>query len=431
MTLLRASAPLRTVLGFALFCALGFGLLWVKAGGHVPVVAAGEPYEASFVTDDLKNLLNSGDVKIAGIKVGTVTSTEEHGTGAKVTFAIDEDVAPLHEGATVRIGVKSLVGTSYVDIVDGSGKELPEGTEFSGKSVIQAVDVDELLDTLDAPTRKSLSHALRSLEVATDGTHDSLDQIMTGVGDFGESGGAVLEAVAKQSEDLTELSAEAGELIAQLDAGQGQIVDVVNDAQRLTEATASRQATLEATVRKLPGVLDSVRAGAVSLDQLSEPLGPITADLKAAAPFLTQALEDLPAVTRDLTALLPDLEGVLDKAPATLTRVPAFDDTLNGLVPTAQTTLADVNPMLTYVAPYGHDLGVLFGNFGGSFDVRAPDGVMPIRLTLTAEGVGTVKGIPFKLPKNDFGWVNGYPAPGTVDQPQHYTDTYPRLKRAE
>ena len=425
----------RTVVSFTLACLIGFGYLWVKSGGEIPLIAdRGGDYRLTFEAADIKNLKEFGEVRIAGVRVGRVESTERDGDKVKVTLSIEDQASPLHEGANVRIGVKSLVGSSFVEVVDGDGEEMADGTHLDGASVTPAVDVDELLNTLDEPTRNHLSSALQSLGSATKGRGKDLDAVMTGLGHVGTEGRTVVDALAAQSGDLQKLSVEARLLLDALDAGQGQIVDLVGDAQQLTQATADNQKKIEQTVRVLPSVVGNLDAAASSLSELSRPLTPIAADLRAASPFLSNALANLRPATRDLRALMPDLNSVLDKAPATLTKVAPFGETVRDLVPAADSTLADVQPMLSYLAPYGLDLGVLFANFGASFDEYAEDGIIPIRLTATAEGLGTVRGNPLQLVRHDRGglmWNNPYPSPGDVDSPKPYgTGDYPRLESA-
>ncbi|MFC7501320.1 MlaD family protein [Nocardioides sp. CPCC 206347] len=424
---------LRTVVLFALACVLGFGFLWVKAGGQIPIVADRGGYEITFQSQDVKNLKEFGEVRIAGVRVGRVESTEQDGDHVKVTISIEEQAAPLHEGANVRIGVKSLVGSSFVEVVDGEGGELEDETVLDRAAVTPSVDVDELLDTLDEPTRVHLSSAVQALDTATRGRGADLDGLMTGLGHVGTEGSTVLDALAKQSDDLQELSVEARLLLDALDTGQGQIVGLVSDAQELTQATADNQDKIEETVRLLPSVVANVDTAAGKLSELSVPLTPIAADLRAASPYLSRALTNLRPVSRDLRALLPDLDGVLASAPATLTKVKPFGTTVQHLVPDAQRTLADVQPMLSYLAPYGLDLGALFASFGGSFDVRAEDGIIPIRLTATAEGPGTVRGNPLKIVSSEKGglmWNNPYPLPGNVDQPRPFgKGDYPRVEK--
>jgi len=428
---IRNTSGMATVLAFALLCAVGFGYLWVKSGGTIPVVAGAPDYRVVFTVDDSKNLRETGEVRIAGVEVGRIESRELAGKRTRIEISLDESAAPLHEGATVRIGVKSLVGSSYVEVVDGAGRELESGVELSAEQVVPAVDVDELLETLDAPTRQSLKGVVRGLAASTRGTGADVDALMTGLGRIGREGYTVLDALEAQGEDLTAITVEARQLLDALDTGQGQIVDLVQAAQVLTDATAEKGAELSSLVRELPALLDNVGDGAVSLETLSGPLTPIAQSLRQAAPDLNAALLTLPAVTDDLAGLLPSLDATLDKAPATLTRVPAFARALSDAVPGARAVLADVNPMLSYLAPYGLDLGALFASFGASFDTLAEDGIRPIRLTATAEGVGTVRGNPVDLPNSALWWLNPYPEPGAADAPAPFDGTYPKVERAE
>lgn len=426
---LRANRGMATVLGFTLFCLAGFSFLWVRSGGSIPVVADPDDYRVVFMVDDSKNLRETGNVRIAGVDVGRVESRELEGDQVRIEISLDPSAAPLHEGATVRVGVKSVIGSSYVDVVDGDGKELDSGTELGAAQVIPAVDVDELLSTLDEPTRASLQQVVRGLGRATRGTGADVDALVTGAGDIGREGYVVLEALEQQGEDLTALTIEARQLLDALDTGQGQIVTLVEAAQELTDATADKREAVEDVVRELPGLIRNVDAGAVSLEDLSGPLTPIARSLRVAAPDLNAALLTLPAVTADLEGLLPALDSTLARTPRTLDRLPAFTDAVSGVVPEAETLLRDVNPMLAYLQPYGLDLGALFANFGASFDTLAEDGIRPIRLTATAQGFGTVKGIPVQVPENGLWWTNPYPAPGTVDAPAPFNSEYPRVER--
>jgi len=427
---IRSKQGTATVLAFALFCALGFGYLWVKSGGTIPVVAGAPDYRVVFMVDDSKNLRETGEVRIAGVEVGRVESRDLDGDKTRVEISLDDSAAPLHDGATVRIGVKSLVGSSYVDVVDGKGNELPSGTELPAKQVVPAVDVDELLDTLDRPTMKSLRGVVRGLAVSTRGTGADVDALMTGLGRIGREGYTVLDALRAQGEDLSAITVEAHQLLDALDTGQGQIADLVQAAQTLTHATAEKRTALAGLVRSLPTLLRNVDQGAVSLEDLSGPLSPVARSLRLSAHDLNAALLTLPDVTDDLAGLLPSLDGTLDAAPATLSRVPAFADALRGVIPGALTLLKDVDPMLAYIAPYGLDLGALFADFGASFDTLAEDGIRPIRLTATGEGVATIKGNPVDLTHTGTWWLNPYPAPGTADAPAPFNGRYPRVERA-
>src|SRR3546814_1659102 len=153
----RAAAPRVTVLCIVVLCVVGFIYLWNGVGGPSPMRSA--PYKVTFVAEDIKNLRPAGDVRIAGVLVGTVKEQQNVDGKAVVELEIDEDFAPLHEGATVRVGMQSVIGQSYVSVVDGTGEKLESGNEFKGDSVIPPVDIDDLVGTFDEPTKEARSEA--------------------------------------------------------------------------------------------------------------------------------------------------------------------------------------------------------------------------------------------------------------------------------
>ena len=425
------SRDLRVVIGFVLACVLGFVWLFVNSGGTIPGVAGAGSYRVRFVTDDVKNLRSTGEVRIAGVRIGRVESTTIDGTLVRVELSLEGNGAPLHQGATVRVGVKSLLGSSFVDIKDGTGPEIPDGSTLDPRSVIPAVDVDELYATLDQPTRTSLQRAARSLDVLTRGRGKDLDTIVGGAGVIGDQGAAAASALAAQSKDLVALTVETTHLLDALDTGRGEIAALVSDAQVLTSVTARKQDKVEATVRALPALVQSLQPAAAKLNQLGGTLAPVAVSLRQAAPDLSAALVNLPATSADLDGLVPSLNQVLGKAPATLDRIPGLDSTVRDVVPTGETMLRDVDPMLAYLQPYGLDLGALFASFGASFDTLAEDGIRPIRLTATGEGVGTFRGNPLQYSQlnNTTTWFNPYPAPGTAGAPAPFSGSYPQVER--
>lgn len=425
----RPLARIATVVGALVVFVGGFGYFWTQVGGPMPGIVEGNDYEVSFRSTDVKNLQESGDVSIAGVIVGEVAALQRDGDRTRVTVDLSPEAAPLHEGVKVRIGVKSVVGQSYVDIQDGDGKAISDAAKLPDSAVTPSVDVDELISTLDPATRKALRGTIRSLGSATEGTADYTSQLMSGLGKLGREGHTALDAIAAQSDDLESLTREATTLLNTLDTGRGQIVDVVRDASKLTEATAGQRAALENTMRAMPRLLDSARTSTGRLGELSRSLSPIAADLRRAAPDLNAALLQMPAVTSDLRGLLPALDGTLDAAPATLNRVRPFSLDVRKLVPEAELLLRDVNPMLAYLKPYGRDFGSMFANFGASMDVQVENGVRPVRLAPIFNS-GSIRGNPLPLNMDPTHWNNPYPEPGQAGNPAPFRGEYPRVERA-
>lgn len=425
----KGSTKKVVVLGlFVAFFIAGLVYFLDSTGVKVPFVSKTSDYRIQFVGKSVKQLAKGSDVTIAGVKVGTVEEMRPQNGKVRVVLHLTQNT-PLHEGASVRVGLKSLIGQSYVDVVDGKGSELPSGTTLKGDSVIPPVDIQEVIDTLGPETRKDLSSAVQSLGQATGGTGKDVSRMMSGLGMLGRNGHTALEAVAAQSDDMKSLVREATVLMDTLDTGRGQIVDVVQNANRLTETTAGQRQALESTMRQLPGLLGSARTATGELKSLSGSLAPVAANLRDAAPGLNTALQQLPAVSRDLRGLLPSLNGTLDEAPATLNRVPTFASDVRNLIPTARTLLRDVNPMLSYLAPYGRDIGAMTASFGAAMDTKIENGVRPIRLA-PIFNTGSVRNVPLYIENLDpTHWNNAYPQPGQAANPRPFEGKYPRVQQ--
>ncbi|MQA12624.1 MAG: MCE family protein [Pseudonocardiaceae bacterium] len=404
--------------------------LFVPTQVNVPLLEDLGNYTVAVELDDVDNAVPAGQVRMAGVQVGEIESIARQGQRVKVVLTLNPDAAPLHEGATVRVGIRSLVGETYVGIDDGDGAELPSGTTLPDSAVQPSVQLREVLNSLDSETRAALGSTLRSLGAGTKGSQKEVRAVLTGLGRLGREGHTALDAIAAQSQDLRALAHETTTLLTALDTSEGQIATMVADADRLSAATAGQRQAIENTMRQLPGVLGSADAAATELTELSSSLVPVAADLKEAAPFLSTALRELPATTEDLRGLLPALDGTLDRAPATLKRVPTLGADIRGLVPEAEAMLRDANPMLAYMEPYGLDVATFLVYFSAMMEQTDESGHHYARLTPIVNGTSAQSPLDFRLPAGAGYYKNPYPEPGAGRDPGPFTGEYPRLEQA-
>lgn len=421
-----ATGRLAVLIAFTVTC-LGVLVYFVSGTEiRVPLLEEERPYTMSLVLTDIDNLVPAGDVRIAGVQVGEVRSVEPAPAGVLVGFELISDAVPLHEGVVVRVGEKSLVGETYLEIEDGDGAELPAGTVLPPSSGRSSVQLYDLLASLDQETLDSLGSSIDSLAVGTADTRAQTAELVAGLGRLGREGHTALDAIAAQSEDLTELARQTTTVLAALDTGNGQIADLVGGANRLTEATAGQRTSLEETVRLLPGTLDSARTATGDLQEIAVALSPVAGDLRSAAPMLAQALQQLPDVSGDLRGLLPALDGTLQQAPATLDRVPTFGEDVRDLVPGSQSLLSDAVPMLAYLKPYGPDIASWVTNFNSVLQYTDEEGHHYARMQpIVNEGLPElpVEGPSLNLQENPIpeSGRGGFPGP---------TGNYPRIEAA-
>ena len=113
-----ASNATETLIGaIILFVAGGF-LVYGASRADLSMVGAGYPLQAQF--REAEGLAVGGDVRLSGIKIGSITSLGLNPDNyfATVTMAVDENVK-LPEDSVAKIASEGLLGGSFVAIDPG------------------------------------------------------------------------------------------------------------------------------------------------------------------------------------------------------------------------------------------------------------------------------------------------------------------------
>src|SRR3954469_18911047 len=156
---LRGTAPIARI--FALIAITAVAVLCV-----VLLLGRGGGYAVTATFQNASQLVQGNQVKVSGLPVGTVKTIRLTPDGqAAVTFTVDDDYAPLRQGtrAIVRQASLSGVANRYVDLQVGphGGTAIPDGGRLGTDATTTAVDLDQLFDTFDASTRKSLQGVIQ------------------------------------------------------------------------------------------------------------------------------------------------------------------------------------------------------------------------------------------------------------------------------
>lgn len=418
------SRELLGVVTFTLLCSMIFGFLWVNSGGRVPLKSSG--YELTATVPRVGNLVYFSDVMMAGVKVGKVTEVTPEGDHALVRFRLDKDVVPLHDGATLQVGAKSLVEESYLEVTDGDGDEVEGGSRLPAGSAKAPVQLDDVYRSLDKGTRDAASALLQSSGAATNGRQDEIEAAAVGLGMAGRNGEPVLAALSEQSDELDDVARNTALVLAALGKRREAITSLVDNAATVTEVTAGSAEDVRSVVREVPTTLDAVQASEDDVEQIAGALTPVAKNLRTASPDLTAALVELPATTRDLRAVLPSLHQVVRRSPTTLDEVPTLSSDVRGMVPEAKRFFADVNPMLAYLSPYGKDIAAYFSNFAATLSTGDANGAA-FRL-MVGFSDQSVFGNPANLNIGPLNRLNPIPDAGSLQSPKAHDGDYPRVR---
>src|SRR4051812_45070606 len=141
------------------------------------------------------NLVRGNDVRIGGARVGAVSAihAEEKGDGttyARVELKLDKDLDPLPIDSTLLVRPRSALGLKYVELTPGSAKAgYRAGAVVPLRQARPAtVELDEVLNTFNAPTRR--------------GAQDTLNGFGTGFAGRGENLNSAIEQIRPLVDDL-------------------------------------------------------------------------------------------------------------------------------------------------------------------------------------------------------------------------------------
>jgi phospholipid/cholesterol/gamma-HCH transport system substrate-binding protein len=196
-------------------------------------------YKAAF--SDVTGLQLGDDVRIAGVRVGTVTdiSIEQNDKNvgyAEVTFSVQK-TDPLPASAVVNLRYRNLVGQRYLDVEQGAGdpnKLLPAGATICGgpdpancPNTHPAVDLTvlfngftPLIKGLSAPEINKLAYNLIQTLQGEGGALESLlstiAHLTNALADKDQVIGSVIDNLTSTLTAVGERDAELNDLIIQL-----------------------------------------------------------------------------------------------------------------------------------------------------------------------------------------------------------------------
>lgn len=292
-----------------LFFILGLALLWVVfeslgSGG----LFQKKGYEIATRFDNLQQLKTGDEVRIAGVKIGTIRTTRLAGGQAEAVLTIDKDVV-IPDDSRAKIALSGLLGSNYLAITLGSSP-----TPAAPGALIASdptADLNAILAQLDG-LGSDLRGALAGLSTA-----------------FGSEDGGLFkrldELVSQNSENLSKTVANLEAITGKIKSGDGTIGRLVNDPGAYDElvgalAEFKKASTQAATfIAEAQGVIEEVKTGKGTLGTLiyDEKTGE---DIKATAANLRSLSDKLNSGEGTFGKLLTDdtlyrdVQGLMKKA---------------------------------------------------------------------------------------------------------------------
>lgn len=353
-------------------------------------------------------------VQLQGFDVGHVTSVTERDNKAVVELAVGALSHPLHAGTTVDVEWRSVLGERYLQLKPGpeSNPVLPSGAMLQAGT--PQVEVGEILQSLDGPTRAHLASFLQQLNATMTGHQQDFNATVRAAGPTVQAFGAVLNAVGRDGQSIKTILANLRQVTSVLAERKVGISSTVLDLNRLTSTAAVHERQLSDGIAEMPAALDSVNGALGRLPAAADATVPLLEDLRPAAHRLPGVARNLTPVMRQLKPTTELLGPTLDAMKQFLGVAPDFLDQSSEVLPQLRTTLDKAGPAVNFLRPYTPEIMGGVAGWGNLF--AGYDSVGHFLSAMLVQGTTGVDDLPNITTPG--GVVQNKIAPGAVvDQP--------------
>jgi virulence factor Mce-like protein len=306
------------------------------------------------------NVVAGNEVREGGYRVGVVQDMQpvrlaSGKAGAELVVKLDEKVGQLPADTTYRIRQRSALGLKYVELHRGGSKDtLPDGTVLPESRSEVPVELDDVLNTFDRPTREGSQKSLQGFGTALALRGNDLGRTIQDAPRLLGPLERVMGNLAAPQTDLEGFFRGLGRTasaIAPVSGTQARLFTTMADT---FDAFSRDPQALKDTIAKQPETLAvATRSFQVQRPFLADTAA-MSAELKGASQELRGALPTLNSALRVGTPVVErsaQLNDELEAAMAALERLAEAPQTTTALQGLTETT-GTLNPMVKFLGPY-------------------------------------------------------------------------------
>jgi virulence factor Mce-like protein len=271
----------------------------------------GGDYKVRAIFRNAFSVIPGEDVKIAGVKVGSIDSLDvtKEKQAAVVLRIDDPGFQDFRKDATCTIRPQSLIGEKFVECTptqprpqgEAEAPKLDKIQEGDGKGEYllpvsqtrKPVDLDLLNNIMRLPYRERFSIILNELGTALAANGDDLREAVKAANPALEETDKVLAILAEQNRVLANLARNGDEVLRPLARDRRHVANFIDKANVTAQASAERRADIERNIEKFPPFLRELRPTMVRLGGLADQLTPVLEDLNRGGDDISRFIEKL------------------------------------------------------------------------------------------------------------------------------------------
>jgi phospholipid/cholesterol/gamma-HCH transport system substrate-binding protein len=341
----------------------------------VVLTSSGGGTTYKLVFQNAGQLVTGDEVQIGGVPAGKVKDIElTPDNRAQVTVTVDKPYAPLHEGTTAVIRAPSLSGVAsrYISLSPGPNfkAKLHDGATMTGDSTTSIVDLDQLFNTLDPPTRRALQQVIQGSATQYAGKERLANLTAHYFSPALSTTTQVEDEIASDNKAFTDFLVNTSNLVTALSARRADLTGLVSNAGQTANAVASQTQSFNQALAVLPDTLRQGNSTFVDLRAALGDLDKLVAASKTGTRGLAPFLKQLRPVVSEAVPTVRRLRQIVYRPGANndltdqLTQLPHLARLTDSDFPRAVETLRQSEPIIEFLRPYAPDLVGFLRDFG-------------------------------------------------------------------
>src|SRR3954449_11181356 len=420
---------MRTVSGIGRVAAVAAVVAAVVLVGFSIFGGAGGGYTVKAYFENGNQLVKGNQVELSGTPIGSVKNLDITPNGqAVVTIGLDDKYAPLPQGvhATIRQASQSGIANRYVDLTMPPANQrkqtIPDGGEITADQTTTGVDLDQLFNTLDPPTRKALQGFFKGQAKAIDGKGDMQNVGFQYLNPALSTSRRLFNELNRDTPTLEHFVTDSSRLVTALASRRDDLSQLIQNLQVTTGAIGRQKVALADALQRLPNFMRRSNTTFVNLRSTLNDVDPFVNASKPVAKKLGPFLDKLQPLLHDLKPTVADLRSIVKKPGAAndLTELtksfgPVASEALDtkarsidfgggaqdlgqteGSFPASIKAFKDASPAIAFGRPYTPDFLGWFDDFSTTGGYDALGGISRTQVVFNATTMEN--GIPAIIP---------------------------------
>ena len=285
----------------------------------VIVLSSGGGYRIKATFVNASQIVTGDQVEVAGHPIGSVSDISLTPNGqAQLTLTINDSAyQPLRQGtqATVRQTSLSGIANRYVDLrlAPASAPAIPDDGTIATTNTTSAVDLDQLFNTLDAPTLKGLQDVIQgsASQYARRGWQARIGWAYLNPAIASSS--MLFAEINRDTSRFTKFIVSSSNLLSDIAQRSTDLSGLVAHLATTTGALAAQRNSLGESIQRLPGFMRLANTTFVNLRRALDDLTPLVDVSKPVAPKLQQLLIQLRPLAQDAVPTVQELSVLVSR----------------------------------------------------------------------------------------------------------------------